>query len=156
MKTKLNKAIRAALAAALLCIATTPLSARAQEEALLPNSVDLPLVQGSTIPEECYLPEDLVDDARYEAACVTMPRMGGSRIGAAYIGLLGERGWTEGPYLDRGFSAVRPVADAGVDCNQRLNIFPSDYPPEEHGSPEVVIWFVLERQPRCGDARLAP
>jgi len=30
-----------------------------------------------------------------------------------------------------------------------LNIFPSDYPPSEENSQVTVLWFALDRTPRC-------
>lgn len=144
--------------AALFCalaLAAAPLTFAAEGAAtsLFPDTINLPVVDGSSVPEECHFPADLTDTAKYEPVCVTMQRENGGAIGAAYLGLLGQRGWRQGPYSERGISAVRP---AGDDCEERLDIFPSDYPPEASQSPEVVIWFVREKQPRCGDQRLAP
>jgi hypothetical protein len=55
-------------------------------------------------------------------------------------------GWVQGDYVEGGMTAVRTDENK---CERVLNIFPSDYPPGEERSVNTVIWFVLERTPRC-------
>jgi hypothetical protein len=114
---------------------------------LLPDSLSLPVLDGSTVPDDCMYPSTIADPNQFELACVTVPRDRlGTEISARYIGMLGQRGWHEGSYVSGGFTAVH-TGDNG--CAQVLNIFPSDYPPSEHASSTVVIWFALERAQHC-------
>jgi hypothetical protein len=83
-------------------------------------------------------------------ACVTMPRMISSEIGSQYIGQLGQAGWHQGDYISGGMTAVRTDEN---NCQRVLNIFPSDYPPGETESDIVVLWFALDRTPRCNQAQ---
>lgn len=128
-----------------------PPTATAQEEStpaqeILPDSVNLSLVEGSTVPSDCQFPSTISDTASFELACVTMPRFASGMIGAEYIAQLGQLGWHQGDYIDGGMTAVR---DEENNCERVLNIFPADFPPGDTRSAEVVIWFVLERAPRC-------
>lgn len=113
---------------------------------LLPESVNLALVEGSSVPQDCQYPSTISDTASFELACVTMPRFSSGLIGAEYLAELGRMGWRQGNYIEGGMTAVR--ADEN-NCEHVLNIFPSDFPPGEERSSTVVIWFVLERTPRC-------
>ena len=115
-------------------------------EAILPDSVNLSLVDGSEVPADCRYPSTISDTTTFELACVTMPRFSSGLIGAEYIAQLGQRGWHQGEYIDGGMTAVR--ADEN-NCERVLNIFPSDFPPGDAESATVVIWFVMERAPRC-------
>ncbi|MGD9966008.1 MAG: hypothetical protein AB7T59_05775 [Hyphomonadaceae bacterium] len=135
------------LAALSATLALAP-SAFAQEAepTLLPQSLNLPVLAGSTIPDDCMYPASITDATRYEIACVTMPRFISGEVGAAYIGELGTRGWRQGSYISGGMTAVR---DSENNCRQVLNIFPADFPPGAQNSELVVIWFALDRTPRC-------
>lgn len=132
-----------ALAAAL--ILATPALAE-DESTLLPDSVNLELIEGSSIPEDCQYPSTINDTTSFELACVTMPRLRSGMIGAEYLAELGRMGWVQGDYVEGGMTAVRTDEN---NCERVLNIFPSDYPPGEERSVNTVIWFVLERTPRC-------
>jgi hypothetical protein len=133
--------ILCALAAVLL-----PGAALADEAPnLLADSVNIPVIAGSSVPEDCHYPNSLRDAARYETACVVMARSDGE-LAARYIGYLGQHGWHAGPLITSGFSAVH---DEQNGCEKLLGVFPSDYPPETHDSAQVVLWFALEREPRC-------
>lgn len=121
-----------------------PDSATAQ--AILPESVNLTLVEGSTVPADCRYPETISNTTSFELACVTMPRHTSGEIGAEYIAELGQLGWRQGDYIDGGMTAVRTDEN---NCERVLNIFPSDFPRGEERASTVVIWFVLERAPRC-------
>lgn len=113
---------------------------------LLPDSVNLEVVDGSTVPEDCRYPETISDTTSFELACVTMPRFGAGLIGAEYLAQLGRLGWRQGNYIEGGMTAVRTDEN---NCERVLNLFPSDYPPGEAQSSTTVLWFVLERTPRC-------
>ncbi len=113
---------------------------------LLPQSINLQVVDGSSVPDECHYPETINDPASFELACVTMPRFGAGMIGAEYLAQLGRLGWQQGNYVEGGMTAVRTDEN---NCQRVLNIFPSDYPPGEERSTTTVVWFVLERAPRC-------
>jgi hypothetical protein len=126
--------------------APAPAQAESAEQTLLPESVNLEVVEGSTVPQDCQFPETISDTERFELACVTMPRFSSSLVGAAYLGQLGQLGWRQGDYIDGGMTAVRTDES---NCERVLNMFPADFPPGETASPTVVIWFVLERAPRC-------
>lgn len=150
----MNKHITIALCAALLFAAparaqdeTTP-SAQAEEtaERLLPESVNLSVVEGSTVPDDCQYPETISDTTSFELACVTMPRSTAGMIGAEYLAQLGQLGWRQGSYIEGGMTAVRVDAN---NCERVLNIFPADFPLGQTQSTTMVIWFVLERAPRC-------
>ena len=126
-----------------------PDSAPAQANAaqrLLPESVNLSVVEGSMIPADCQYPSTISDTTSFELACVTMPPFGAGLIGAEYLAQLGQLGWRQGDYIEGGMSAVR--ADEN-NCERVLNIFPSDFPPGAERAETAVIWFVLERAPRC-------
>ncbi len=142
---KLTKTITALCLAAALA---TP--ALAQEtvapERLLPDSLNLEIVDGSIVPEDCHYPSSISDAARFEIACVTMPRIIGADVSSQYIGQLGQQGWRQGSYVPGGMTAVRTDEN---NCRRVLNIFPSDYPPSEENSQVTVLWFALDRTPRC-------
>lgn len=116
------------------------------EQRLLPESVNLAVVEGSTVPDDCQYPSTISDTTAFELACVTMPRFGAGLIGAEYLAQLGQLGWRQGNYIEGGMTAVRTDEN---NCERVLNIFPSPYPPSEERSLTAVIWFVLERTPRC-------
>lgn len=144
MTSLLSRSVMAlGLAASLLL--TAPAFAE-EAQALLPGSVNLELIEGSTVPEDCQYPETISDTATFELACVTMPRASSGYIAAEYIGQLGEHGWVQGDYVTGGLTAVRTDEH---DCRHVLNIFPSDFPRGDRRSANVVIWFALEREPRC-------
>lgn len=117
-----------------------------ETERLLPGSLNLERVEGSDVPDDCMYPETVTDAARFEIACVTMPRLLSGDIGARYIGQLGQQGWRQGDYVTGGMTAVRTDEN---NCLRVLNLFPGDYPPGDAESAVVVLWFVLEREPRC-------
>ncbi len=130
--------------AAVLVLATP--AAADEPRMLLPESLNLSVVDGSTIPTDCSYPASITDTARFELACVTMPRFASGQIAAQYLGELGRLGWRQGAYISGGMTAVS--ADDN-NCERVLNIFPSDFPPGAQTSPTVVIWFALDRTPRC-------
>lgn len=113
---------------------------------LLPESLNLEIVDGSSVPEDCMYPETVTDTSRFELACVTMPRFASGDIGARYIGQLGTAGWHQGVYISGGMTAVKADENG---CERVLNIFPADFPPGDEDSASVVLWFALDRQPRC-------
>jgi hypothetical protein len=113
---------------------------------LLPDSLNLEIVDGSVVPEDCHYPSSITDTARFELACVTMPRVIGAEISSQYVGQLGSAGWHQGSYVPGGMTAVRTDEN---NCQRVLNIFPSDYPPSEEQSAVTVLWFALDREPRC-------
>lgn len=122
-------------------------SAVANEQILLPQSVNLPVQDGSSVPADCHYPETINDTASFELACVTLPRFNSGLMGAQYLAALGNLGWQQGDYVEGGMTAVRTDEN---NCQRVLNIFPGDYPPSAgRTSPTVVVWFVLERTPRC-------
>jgi hypothetical protein len=125
---------------------TTSAPAQTEAQRLLPESVNLSIVDGSVVPPDCQYPATISDAAAFELACVTMPRFSSGLIGAEYIAQLGQLGWHQGDWIDGGMTAVRTDEN---NCQRVLNIFPGDYPPGEARSTTVVIWFVLERAPRC-------
>jgi hypothetical protein len=114
---------------------------------LLPGSVNLSVVEGSSVPTDCQYPSTISDTTSFELACVTMPQFGAGMIGAEYLAQLGQLGWRQGNYIEGGMTAVRMDEN---NCERVLNLFPSNFPPGEERSMTAVIWFVLERAPRCG------
>jgi hypothetical protein len=118
----------------------------AAEQRLLPESANLEVVDGSMAPQDCMYPDSITDAARFETACVTMPRMISAEVGARYIGQLGEQGWRQGRYISGGMTAIRTDEN---NCERVLNIFPGDYPPGDENSAVVVLWFAMDRAPRC-------
>ncbi|MBX9747132.1 MAG: hypothetical protein K2X34_09540 [Hyphomonadaceae bacterium] len=117
-----------------------------QTPVLLPDSIRLSVVEGSTIPTDCMYPEAIADTSVFEIGCVTMPRYGSAVVAAEYIGQLGELGWHQGQYVTGGMTAERTDEN---NCRHVLNIFPGDYPPTQEASADVVLWFALDRTPRC-------
>jgi hypothetical protein len=113
---------------------------------LLPESINLSIVEGSTVPADCHYPSTINDTTSFELACVTMPSFSSGIIGAEYLAQLGQLGWRQGSYIEGGMTAVR--ADES-NCERVLNLFPSTFPPGQARSTTAVIWFVLERAPRC-------
>jgi hypothetical protein len=142
----------AALMLAAPAYAQNETAAAAQQEEtsaaqrLLADSVNLSVVEGSSVPTDCQYPSTISDTSSFELACVTMPRVASGLIGAEYLAQLGQLGWRQGDYIEGGMTAVR--ADEN-NCERVLNIFPSDFPPGEAQTTTTVIWFVLERTPRC-------
>lgn len=125
--------------------------ASAQEAThILPDSLNLEIVDGSIVPDDCMFPSTIADTSRFEIACVTMPRVIGAEVSSRYIGQLGEQGWHQGNYVQGGMTAVRTDEN---NCRRVLNIFPSDYPPTEANSQVTVLWFALDRTPRCNQAQ---
>lgn len=118
------------------------------EATLFPGSIDLPIVDGARVPDDCLYPASL-RDSHYDLACVVLPA--GERsaeIGAQYLGLLGQRGYRQGNAIIGGFTAVK---DETNGCEQVVDIFPSAYPPaQQENAQNFVIWFARERQQRCG------
>lgn len=140
---KLTKTIAALCLAAAIA---TPSMAQEAPNRLMPDSLNLEIVDGSIVPEDCYYPASITETARFEIACVTMPRVIGAEISSQYIGQLGQQGWHQGAYVPGGMTAVRTDEN---NCRRVLNIFPSDYPPTEENSQVTVLWFALDRTPRC-------
>ncbi|HYD71823.1 MAG TPA: hypothetical protein VEF55_01700, partial [Candidatus Binatia bacterium] len=101
---------------------------------------------GSTIPADCQYPSTISDTTSFELACVTMPRFSAGLIGAEYIAQLGQLGWRQGAYVEGGMTAVRTDES---NCERVLNLFPSNFPPGDAQATTTVLWFVLERAPRC-------
>lgn len=133
----------AAVCAALLLAAP----AYAQDQTtVLPESLNLDVVEGSMIPDDCMYPDTITDTARFELSCVTMPRFISGDVSAQYIGQLGQLGWRQGVYISGGMTAVRTDEN---NCERTLNLFPSDYPPGTENSDIVVLWFALDRVPSC-------
>lgn len=130
-----------------LCLAfAAPAFAQDAEQRLLPNSLNLEVVDGSIVPEDCMYPTSIRDTARFDVACVTMPRVISSDISAQYLGQLGTQGWHQDSFIQGGMAAVRVDEN---NCRRVLNIFPADFPPGQEESDVVVIWFALDRTPRC-------
>ncbi|MEZ5960348.1 MAG: hypothetical protein R3C30_07950 [Hyphomonadaceae bacterium] len=146
---KLTKAIAALCLAAAIATPSTAQETAAPHR-LLPDSLNLEIVDGSVVPEDCHYPSSITDAARFEIACVTMPRVIGAEISSQYIGQLGAAGWHQGNYVPGGLTAVRTDEN---NCQRVLNIFPSDYPPSEEQSAVTVLWFALDREPRCNGAQ---
>ncbi len=149
----IKRYVAAALCAALVFAApahaqeeSAPQQEEPAAETLLPDSINLEVVDGSSVPQDCQYPETISDTARFELACVTMPRFGAGLIGAEYLAQLGRLGWRQGDYIEGGMTAVRSDEN---NCQVVLNLFPSDFPPGEAQSSTTVLWFVLERAPRC-------
>lgn len=117
---------------------------------LLPDSLNLEIIDGSIVPEDCHYPASITDSSRFEIACVTMPRVIGPEISTQYIGQLGAAGWHQGSFIQGGMTAVRTDEN---NCRHVLNIFPSNYPPEQEQSAVTVLWFALDRTPRCNQAQ---
>ncbi|ANP46660.1 hypothetical protein ATE48_12395 [Candidatus Viadribacter manganicus] len=126
--------------------AASPAYAQDAAPHLLPDSLNLEIVDGSIIPEDCQYPASITDTTRFEIACVTMPRVISTEISAQYVGQLGEQGWRQGDYVSGGMTAVRTDEN---NCRRVLNIFPSPFPASDVDSEVVVIWFALDRAPRC-------
>jgi hypothetical protein len=134
---------------AMLALAA-PAYAQDAEPTLLPQSLNLPVLEGSMIPDDCMYPASITDATRFEIACVTMPRFISGEVGAQYLGELGTRGWRQGSYISGGMTAERTDEN---NCQQVLNIFPADFPPGTENSDLIVIWFAFDRTPRCNIQR---
>jgi hypothetical protein len=135
-----------AIAGICLALALAAPAYAQDEQRLLPESLGLEVIDGSIVPDNCMYPASITDTTRFEIACVTMPRIAGAEISAQYIGQLGQQGWRQGDYVTGGMTAVRTDEN---NCRRVLNIFPSDYPPSETDSAVTVLWFALDRTPRC-------
>ena len=135
--------------AGLILAATSHASAQTTQR-LMPESLNLEVVDGSLVPSDCMYPASITDATRFETSCVTMPRVISSEIGSQYIGQLGQAGWRQGDYISGGMTATRTDEN---NCQRVLNIFPSDYPPGQTTSDIVVLWFALDRTPRCNQAQ---
>jgi len=120
--------------------------AQGAPQRLLPESLNLQIVEGSVVPPDCMYPDSITDTTRFEIACVTMPRIISGEISAQYIGQLGQQGWRQGDYVPGGMTAVRTDEN---NCRRVLNLFPSNYPPSDEAADITVLWFALDRTPRC-------
>lgn len=131
-----------------LALLLAPAVAFAEDEpTLFPGALDMPVLDGANVPADCQYPQSLRNARRYELACVVIPASDGpDQVSMNYIGWLGQHDFRQGMEIIGGFSAVRP---ATADCQQVLDIFVREYPPNDETSEDVVIWFALERAPRC-------
>ncbi|MCX7358850.1 MAG: hypothetical protein NT015_12020 [Alphaproteobacteria bacterium] len=139
-------------ALASFCLALS-LSAPAHAEndhRLMPDTLNLEIVDGSIVPDDCMYPASITDTTRFEIACVTMPAIIGQEISSQYIGQLGAQGWHQGSYVPGGMTAVRTDEN---NCRRVLNIFPSNYPPSNENADINVLWFALDRTPRCNESQ---
>ena len=132
----------------ILAFATPALAAEPSH--LMPDSLNLEIVDGSVVPDDCMYPASITDTTRFEIACVTMPAVIGEEVSSQYIGQLGAQGWHQGNYVPGGMTAVRTDEN---NCRRVLNIFPSNYPPGDEGAQVNVLWFALDRTPRCNQAQ---
>jgi hypothetical protein len=55
----------------------------ASAQSLLPESVNLSVVEGSSVPADCQYPSTISDTSSFELACVTMPRFSSGRSAGA-------------------------------------------------------------------------
>ncbi len=140
------KPINAIAAIFLIFAIAAPAAAQDTTHHLLPDSLNLEIVDGSIVPDDCQYPASITDTTRFEIACVTMPRIVSTEISAQYVGQLGEQGWRQGDYVSGGMTAIRTDEN---NCRRVLNIFPSPFPASNIESDVVVIWFALDRTPRC-------
>ena len=132
----------------ILAFATPALAAEPTH--LMPDSLNLEIVDGSVVPDDCMYPASITDTTRFEIACVTMPAVIGEEVSSQYIGQLGAQGWHQGNYVPGGMTAVRTDEN---NCRRVLNIFPSNYPPSDANAQVNVLWFALDRTPRCNQAQ---
>ena len=139
-----------AIAGICLALALAAPAYAQDEQRLLPESLGLEVIHGSIVPDDCMYPASITDTTQFDIACVTMPRIIGAQISAQYIGQLGQQGWRQGDLIPGGMTAVRTDE---ANCRRVLNIFPSNYPPGETDSPLTVLWFALDRTPRCNEAQ---
>jgi hypothetical protein len=75
--------VKLAHAIAGLCVAlalAAPASAQEAAHHLLPDSLNLEIVDGSIVPDDCQYPASITDTTRFEIACVTMPRVFSTEI----------------------------------------------------------------------------
>lgn len=136
--------------AGLILAAATPAMAQETPHRLLPDSLNLEIVDGSMVPDDCHYPSSITDASRFDIACVTMPRIIGAEVSQQYIGQLGSAGWHQGNYVPGGMTAIRTDEN---NCQRVLNIFPSNYPPSDANAQVNVLWFALDRAPRCNQAQ---
>lgn len=109
---------------------------------LFPGNIDLPIAEGSSVPEDCQYPTALSGATGFELACVVAASgEEPNDVSMQYISWLGQNGWRHGDDIIGGFVAVREL-DNG--CEQALDIFPHGEDAETFG-----FWFALEREPRC-------
>lgn len=153
--------MKAAPAIAIAAIVMTA-EARAQEGTILPGLLDLPVVEGAFIPEDCKWPRPPEDASR--AGCVAFPMGESQSMQDTYVQLLQERGWAFASGAGNAFWFHRPVAEgdcveraylvgwylAGMDEIRAAN--------RENRTDEIefgVFLFTVEDAPRCGDRRQA-
>jgi hypothetical protein len=131
-----------------LAFAAAPTFASAENATtLFPGALDMPVLEGANVPEDCHYPTSLQNAQRYELACVVIPASDTSEdVTMNYIGWLGQHQFRQDMEIVGGISAVRPAAEG---CEQVLDIFMREYPPNVEESEDTVIWFALQRQPRC-------
>ncbi|MEQ1819071.1 MAG: hypothetical protein ABL871_10720 [Terricaulis sp.] len=132
----------------ILALSTSAFAADATH--LMPDTLNLEIVDGSIVPDDCMYPASITDSSRFEVACVTMPAIIGQEISSQYIGQLGAQGWHQGSYVPGGMTAVRTDEN---NCRRVLNIFPGDYPPNQERADITVLWFALDRTPRCNETQ---
>jgi hypothetical protein len=138
---KLSHFIVCGLAACVIpavALAKDPVSGAPSSSTLFPGVVDLPVADGSRVPDNCEFPSTLSGASGYELACVVQ----NEDVDMEYIAWLGRNGWRRGNEIMGGFEAVRETSNG---CEQVLNIFP-------HGEDDETtpgMWFALQREPNC-------
>lgn len=112
----------------------------AVSDTLFSGTLDIPVADGSNVPDNCNFPAALSASA-YELACVVAEGEANEELDVEYISWLGQHGWRYGADIIGGFEAVR---ETSAGCEQSLRVYP-------HGEDDAFsgIWFALERQPRC-------
>ena len=119
-----------------------------QTQSLFASSLNLPVLDGATVPNDCRYPRQITDDPHhYELACVVMARNNqASDIGMHYMQLLSERGWNAP--RDMVGSAIPFNRSQPDGCVLSLTLMPADLPGDQQ-SQTVVIYFIYDPQPRC-------
>ncbi|MEQ1493435.1 MAG: hypothetical protein ABL932_23105 [Terricaulis sp.] len=69
----------------ILALSTSAFAADATH--LMPDTLNLEIVDGSIVPDDCMYPASITDSSRFEVACVTMPAIIGQEISSQYIGV---------------------------------------------------------------------
>ncbi len=134
--------------------------------AVLPGRLDLPVLEGSFIPEDCLFDREAFDED-YETGCVAMDFADEERMGeldAGYVAALEERGWTFAGGNGFSFMFHRPTDDP--DCVDRVFLMGEPLATREEldrlnaGDIQIdaiehfKIGFYLSPEPVCGEERL--
>jgi hypothetical protein len=132
--------------------ALAPITAWAQAHRILPDSVNIPVLEGSALLEPCVVAHWPADEEPLptfrppHAQCVTGAMRGSTNLQNAYVSELRRAGWDFEGGAPNVFFFERPTDVAG--CRQALDFIglPRD---RDDNSAGIIFVFALRPEPIC-------